>query len=163
LNSEAIEDLVQDLFLRAYEKADTFSCDVEADKTRQARMVRAWLGAITRNLAHDRFRNEPMLELPGDEFLETCEAPKAPDFQSSNTEHVVFMTRALNTLDDREQDVLRTTAEWYSPGARQQRLPHSVMTALASRCNTSPSNIRQIRLRAIGKLRKIMEQRADAS
>ena len=163
LGPEGVEDLVHDVFIRTYQKASTFSCSSDSDPAGQRRAVRAWLGTVTSNLFRDRFRNELVLELPGDDFLELCEA-SSPSQEESQTNLLQRAREALNSLSEREQDVLRTTAQWYQPGARQQRLPHKVVTTLAERCNTSPQNLRQIRSRAMAKFKKFIEQgRSDSS
>jgi DNA-directed RNA polymerase sigma subunit (sigma70/sigma32) len=93
-------------------------------------------------------------ELPPAENLELLEDGGA-------CERYEELEKAMGTLTEREQDVLRTTAMWYKPGQQQQRLPNSVMKALASTWNTSPDNIRQLRVRAIAKLKRSMK--ADSS
>ncbi len=56
-------------------------------------------------------------------------------------------------LTEREQDVLRTTFHWHDPTREHQKLPEAVLADLVQRWNTTPDNIRQIRSRALKKLK----------
>jgi DNA-directed RNA polymerase sigma subunit (sigma70/sigma32) len=60
-------------------------------------------------------------------------------------------------LNEKEQDVIRTTYLWNAPGKDYQKLPASELAALAQRCATTPDNIRKIRERAMKKLKSALE------
>jgi len=157
LPPEQIEELVQDTFIRAFEKANTFTSDPALDTAGQQKAVRAWLGAISENIAHDYFRDQPMVDFVDDEALEMYGMQPTNDDSDPVSERLDLFEAALATLNDREQQVLRTTAFWSKPGAKNQRLPNKVMEDLAADLNTTPANIRQIRKRAIAKIREYME------
>jgi len=158
LRQEQIEELVQDTFIRAYEKADTFTAEPTLDTAGQRKAVRAWLGAISENIAHDYFRDQPKVEFVDDEALEMYAVqPANNDSENPASERLDLFEAAWATLDDREQHVLRTTAFWSKPGAKNQRLPNKVMEDLVAELNTTPANIRQIRKRAVAKVREYME------
>jgi DNA-directed RNA polymerase sigma subunit (sigma70/sigma32) len=56
-------------------------------------------------------------------------------------------------LDERERDVLRVTFHWHDPERDHQKLPEEAVEELARRWNLKPDNIRQIRRRALQKLK----------
>jgi DNA-directed RNA polymerase sigma subunit (sigma70/sigma32) len=62
-----------------------------------------------------------------------------------------------STLTEREEDVLRTTFHWHDPTKEHQKLPEAVLSNLAKRWKTTPDNIRQIRSRALRKLKDALE------
>lgn len=158
LRPEQIEELVQDTFIRAFEKANTFISTPELDTAGQRKTVRAWLGAISENLAHDYYRDQPKVEFVDNEALETYAVqPTNDDLDDPPSEGLNLFEAAWATLNDREQQVLRITAFWSKPGAKNQRLPNKVMEDLAADLNATPANIRQIRKRAVGKIREYME------
>ena len=70
---------------------------------------------------------------------------------SETTAEVCRVMQAI--LTEREQDVLRTTFHWYDPAREHQKLPEAVLSELAERWNTTPENIRQIRSRALRRLK----------
>jgi RNA polymerase sigma factor (sigma-70 family) len=157
LGNGRVVELVQDTFVRAYERAKSYIADDGLDEQMARWRLRGWLGTISENIMRDYFRREPQIV-----FMEEDELPAAEDVDpmpedTSRSERRRRMEKAMETLTEREQDVLRVTAMWYKPGQRQQRLPNSVMTNLASSWDTTPDNIRQIRGRAISKLKSLME------
>lgn len=160
LGNGRVIELVQDTFVRAYERAASYIPDDRLDSQGARWRVRGWLGQISENIRRDYFRREPQVV-----FMEEGELPPAENLElledGGACERYEELEKAMGTLTEREQDVLRTTAMWYKPGQQQQRLPNSVMKALASTWNTSPDNIRQLRVRAIAKLKRSMK--ADSS
>lgn len=157
LRPEQIEELVQDTFIRAYDKASTFSFDLAVDKVGQQKAVRAWLGALSDSIARDYFRDQPMVDFVDDETLESFADQSGSDNSGSTSETQEVLEAAMATLNEREQQVLRATAFWFKPEATNQRLPNKVMKDLAADLQTSPSNIRQIRKRALAKFREFIQ------
>jgi len=70
------------------------------------------------------------------------------------------LENAFMELEEREREVIRETMFWNNPGARQQRMPSDALQALATRLNTTTTNIRQIRSRAIAKLKHAMGEKS---
>jgi RNA polymerase sigma-70 factor, ECF subfamily len=158
---DKVLDAVTDTFLRAYEKAATFRL-WGASPGDQRRAVRAWLMRINENIVRDYFRNSPLVAFVGDWELD--EAQNVRDDISASDDipdsRVKLVEEGLETLSDREQQVLRETVFWYANGAVQQRMPHAAMEKLASELDATPANIRQIRVRALGKLRQYVLDRS---
>jgi RNA polymerase sigma factor (sigma-70 family) len=149
------EDLVQETFHRAFERARTFDTGEVTDAEQLRRRTRAWLGRIAVNLLADYLRNvrevsaTPYLERLSCEEIER-EAPPSRELSS--------ICEALDRLSEREQDVLRVTA-LYQRAGDHQRLPNAVSAELAARWGTTNENIRAIRSRALKKLKELVTVR----
>ena len=145
-----VEDLVQDTFVRAFEKAHTFSSRGVTEPERLRRLVRAWLGKVASNLFRQGMLLSPKVDYTDEELQvasNVSDDPPAPDSPG-----VVLAQQALAALTEREQHVLRVTAHWYRPGQKHQRLPNRQMAELAKALKTTPTNVRQIRHRAMAKI-----------
>lgn len=155
LAAESPEDLVQETFQRAFERAHTFRSlpGLAADHERQR--TRAWLGRIAHSLLADQLRGElatadsPYLERIGVEVEESV-ATTSPALER--------VRQALASMSEREQDVLRVTALYYRVGHESQRLPNRVSEELAQRWQTTNENIRAIRSRALKRLKALVTE-----
>jgi RNA polymerase sigma factor (sigma-70 family) len=149
------EDLVQETFHRAFERAHTFVAGEIIDPDHLRRRVRAWLGRIAQNLLADHLRR--FREVSASPYLErlSCDEIELPSAPSPELEGVID---GLRELSEREQDVLRVTALYLRAGDHQ-RLPNAVSAELAARWGTSSENIRAIRSRAMKKLRSFIVAR----
>jgi RNA polymerase sigma factor (sigma-70 family) len=159
---DKVRDAVSDTFLRAYEKAATFRLS-GASPGDQQRAVRAWLMRINDNIVRDYFRNSPVVAFVEDGELDegqTLRQDVSASTDDAPGSRVNLIEEGLKTLSDREQRVLRETVFWYIDGAVQQRMPHAAMEKLAGEFDTTPANIRQIRVRALGKLRQYVLDRS---
>jgi RNA polymerase sigma factor (sigma-70 family) len=152
-----IEEIVHDTFVRAYERAGSYVADHEEDQAIARRQVRAWMGKISENLVKDYFRREPTVSIL-DEDTADVEADNAVDCEQtvlSNRQQRI--EEAFDRLSEREQEVLRSTSLWYKPGEKHQRMPNSVMKNLSESLRVKPSNVRQIRARAVAKLKQELQ------
>lgn len=152
------EDLVQETFHRAFERAATFRSDGIDDPERLRRRARAWLGRIAQHLLADQLRR--FREVSASPYLErlSCDAIDEPSAPSAELE---LVNAGLAELSEREQDVLRVTALYHRAGDHQ-RLPNAVSAELAARWGTSGENIRAIRSRAMKKLKSFIAARGGA-
>ena len=149
-----VPEVVQDSFVKAFRKAYTFRSTAGQSVDENRWHVRGWLGSVLQNTIRDLYRQEPH-----EVFTEDIELFAAEEQEESNDKDeppLGPMERAFMELEEREREVLRETMLWYSPGARQQRMPSRALQALAARLNTTPTNVRQIRSRAITKLKHAM-------
>ncbi len=154
LAAVSAEDLVQDTFHRAFERAHTFKADDLADADQARRRTRAWLGRIAHHLLCDAL--DRRREVSASNWLDrvSCDAIDEPAAESPELARV---RAALSALPEREQDVLRVTALYHRAGGDAQRLPNAVSQELAERWDTNSDNIRAIRSRAMKKLRSLLE------
>ena len=156
LGTHGVEDLVAETFRRVYTHgALTYQSDVLEGSEVQLHRVQSWLTTIAQRLACD-ILGGCRLERIHFEQEEWQEVPAKTDEPVS--EITADVCRVMqSTLTDREEDVLRTTYHWYDPTKEHQKLPEAVLSSLAKRWNTTPDNIRQIRSRALRKLKDALE------
>ncbi|MFO0567204.1 MAG: sigma-70 family RNA polymerase sigma factor [Polyangiaceae bacterium] len=149
------EDLVQETFHRAFERAHTFDPANIEDPERARRRTRAWLGRIAQNLLCDQL--ERVREVSATPYLERVSAEEL-DPPATESVELSWLSEGLERLSDREQDVLRVSA-LYQRAGEHQRLPNAVSAELAARWGTSNENIRAIRSRALRKLSEFVTAR----
>lgn len=149
------EDLAQETFHRAFERAHTFEAGDIVDPDHQRMRVRAWLGRIATNLLTDHLHR--LREVSATPYIDrvTCDAIDE-DGPPSSSPQARAVSDALDELSERERDVLRVSALHYRAGEEHQRLPNDVSAELASRWGTTNDNVRAIRVRAMKKLKAIL-------
>jgi RNA polymerase sigma factor (sigma-70 family) len=156
LSGREVEDLVQETFFRAFSRADTYTKGETSDVESEHRRTRAWLGRIAQRLLVDWLADAR--EVSDSPYLDTVAIPETGP-PSSRSPKLRLMCEALDTLTERERDVLRVAALYFRPGEEHQRLPNDVSAELARRWDTTSENIRAIRSRATKKLREYLELR----
>lgn len=159
LSGREVEDLVQETFFRAFARASTFTAGDAWDEDSERRRSRAWLGRIAQRLLADWLAD--VREVSASPYLDTLAEPE-PAPPSSRSPKLRLMREALDTLSERERDVLRVAALYFRPGEEHQRLPNDVSAELARRWQTTSENLRAIRSRATKKLKEYLETRLVA-
>lgn len=159
LSGREVEDLVQETFFRAFARASSYSAGDASDEASQSRRSRAWLGRIAERLLADWLQGTR--EISASPYLDTLAEPEPPP-PSSRSPKLRLLREALDTLNERERDVLRVAALYFRPGEEHQRLPNQVSAELARRWQTSNENIRAIRSRATKKLKDYLSGRLSA-
>lgn len=160
LSGREVEDLVQETFFRAFARAKTYNAGDTSDEDGGRRRSRAWLGRIAQRLLADWLAGAR--EVSASPYLETLAEPDAPP-PSSRSPRLRLMSEALDSLSERERDVLRVSALYFRAGEQHQRLPNAVSAELARRWGTSAENVRAIRSRALKKLKDYLQPRLTAS
>jgi DNA-directed RNA polymerase sigma subunit (sigma70/sigma32) len=85
-----------------------------------------------------------------------------PDqIEAPQSERLIVLKAGFGLLSDAEQTVLRATMLWWKPDRRHQRMPESAMQELSKQTGKSPATIRQMRLRALRKLEKHVNENLD--
>ena len=93
-SAQDAEDLTSDVFLKVYEKLDTF------DETKAS--LSTWIYTITRNTLTDYFRTRKVLE----ELPENETAGFSVEEEVLNAEMLETLSDALEALDERERDII---------------------------------------------------------
>ena len=88
------EDLASDVFLKVYEKLDTF------DSTKAS--LSTWIFTITRNTLTDHFRTRRVFE----EVPEELDDGSDVEDEVCNAQMLELLAKALEKLDEREQDII---------------------------------------------------------
>jgi DNA-directed RNA polymerase specialized sigma24 family protein len=152
------EDLVQETFHRAFERARTFQPGEGHDPDRARARTRAWLGRIATNLLADH-AGAPR-EIAASPYVERVSCAGIDDEPPpSQSPRARLVAEGLDALSERERDVLRVSALHHRAGEEHQRLPNAVAAELAGRWQTTGDNIRAIRMRAMKKLRAFLASR----
>ena len=159
LSGREVEDLVQETFFRAFARAASYSGGDAGDPESQRRRSRAWLGRIAERLLADWLAGAR--EISASPLLDTLAEPE-PGPPSSRSPKLRLLREALDTLNERERDVLRVAALYFRPGEEHQRLPNAVSAELAQRWQTTSENIRAIRSRATKRLKEYLTTRLSA-
>lgn len=157
IGEDGVEDLVQATFWRAFEKADTFT-PMNGDEDAARRRVRAWLGQIAFRLvltAARRQKRRVRLVTGESALVDDCPDTTAPRRELTSQEELV--RRGMNeALNDRERQVLESFASYYDAESEHQYPPDGVVAELCERLQTTEENVRQIRSRALRKLKNFM-------
>lgn len=159
LSGREVEDLIQETFFRAFARASTYRGGDTWDAETQRRRSRAWLGRIAQRLLADWLTEAR--EISASPYLDTLAEPEAAP-PSSRSPKLQLLREALDTLNERERDVLRVAALYFRPGEAHQRLPNEVSAELARRWQTTNENVRAIRSRATKKLKEYLAGRVSA-
>ncbi len=160
LSGREVEDLVQETFFRAFAHADTFSSGGAIDAETATRRTRAWLGRIAQHLLADWLSGTR--EVSASPYIDNLTQAESEGPPSSRSPRIMRMREALDTLSERERDVLAVSVLYHRAGEEHQRLPNAVSRELAVRWGTSAENVRAIRSRAMKKLRDYLEARLPA-
>ena len=159
---EGARDLANATFKRVLEAKARFAPPDGVTAEVMSRLVRAWLGRIATRLAADEARvgcvEEP-IHLGHEEWQDIRERPEGAASQSTPEVYRILSEE----LDEREQDVIRTSFMAYDPDRENQKRSTDDVQTLAAKWNTTPENIRQIRKRALDKLRKAIPARRSVA
>jgi RNA polymerase sigma factor (sigma-70 family) len=156
LGHDGVEDLVHRTFWRAFEKAATFTPMNGEDAT--GRRARAWLGRIAQRLMlTEKKRDKRRIQLVTGscDVVDNCPDRYVAYRELTREEDVV--RRGMNeALSERERLVLESYASYYDPESEQQYPPDDVVGELCELLQTTKENIRQIRCRALRKLKNFI-------
>ena len=135
-NQQDAEDLASDVFVKVFEKYDTF----DADKA----SVSTWIYTITRNTLTDYFRTRKVfVEIP-----ETLEADSSVEDEVCNTEMLDTLANALENLDERERDII--ILRFYSG---------KTLKEIAETMHISYAYVKVLQNKALAALKKYFENR----
>lgn len=146
--------------LLVFEKAATYDPQCGDDSGAESANLRAWLGKVIENfLLTQLARVEPTVSLVLLEELgqEPFEVPWHEIEDDPISPRMALIVDALETLTEREQDVIRRLwleKDWRRPNAR---LPANVTKQIADSLTTTPANLRQIFHRAMVKIRDYVD------
>ena len=93
-SAQDAEDIAADVFLKVYEKLDTF------DERKSS--LSTWIYTITRNTLTDYFRTRKVFE----ELSENETDPSSFEEEVCNAEMLETLATALESLEERERDII---------------------------------------------------------
>lgn len=111
----------------------------------------------------DRFRGQREVQLiqvesgelekltgPQDDCSSQCEVPE--------DKRLELLKAGFALLTENERTILLATVFWRQQGRKHQRMPHLAMEQLSKEVEKSPATIRQMRLRALEKLKEYVNE-----
>jgi len=155
LGDLGVEDLAQDTLVRVFQKAHTFKPLSCGDANRERVRVRGWLGRIANNLFFSSLRGQLRISFVDNPRASVSEIEIQEDAcpEATESDPLPFLREALGILTERERDILLASYAWYEPGVGCQRMPSEELKVLVDRYQTTTVNIRQIRARALDKVK----------
>jgi DNA-directed RNA polymerase specialized sigma24 family protein len=115
LGEEEVKDLVNEAFMKAFDRGSTFDHAEVCDSTVQERKTRRWLVRIAENLVRDRYRGQPEVKFVDGEDLEKLAGTayeRSKDVSVPESERMKLLESGLALLTDVEQTVVRATMFW---------------------------------------------------
>jgi len=161
LGQDDVKDVVQDTFLKAFSRAESFNYQESCQADVQERKCRAWLAAIAENIVRDRFRGHLEISILDETEVERLESPRhetSDETEIPEPQRLKLLKSGFACLSEIEQTVVRATMSWWQPGHQHQRMSNAAMQELSRQIDKSPENIRKIRSRAIDKLEKYVNE-----
>ncbi|MFL0805560.1 MAG: sigma-70 family RNA polymerase sigma factor [Agarilytica sp.] len=152
-----IEEHLMDTWKKVYDSADSYQGAETNDPDLSRKVFRAWVGTIFNNLILDWLelaRNKKLQEYTHQEISGYEEksgqlVQVALDSESrENGEGNIF-----SCLSEKEADVMRELLLYLGTELTKTNLPHGAMGDIAKRLNTQPENVRQLKARAIKKIK----------
>ena len=130
-NSQLAEDICSDVFLKVYEKLDTF------DPAKAS--ISTWIYTITRNTLTDYFRSRRVMS----EIPETLAEDSSVEEDACRDEMLEILAGALEKLESRERDII--VFRYY----------HGMsLTDIAAKLNISYSYVKVLHNKALSRLRE---------
>ena len=133
-NAALAEDLCSDVFLKVYEKLDSF------DETKAS--VSTWIYTITRNRLIDYYRTRKVFE----EIPETLEDGSRIEEEVCSREALGSLAEALERLDERKRDII--ILRYYSGVSLKE---------IAERMGISYTYVKVLQNQAMSELRGYLE------
>lgn len=176
-----IDGLVQDTMIQAYRAAHTFRVGEVLDAETSRGRTLAWLSEIARNLHWSTLRdprNIPVSSLsqqdgeddsqlstkgrrlyPGELHRELKDAQDVVSGDGNNdriSPQMRLLREALDSLAERERDILIATFAHHKRGEKHQRLPNAVVEEICVTYEISRTHLRQLRRRALAKIKQYL-------
>jgi RNA polymerase sigma factor (sigma-70 family) len=157
------KDIFQHTFIKVHQKGYTFKPKGLCPQTNISGDIKAWLSRIAKNELINYLRKNPDEKSLGHKNkIEPQEADAINAIQESE-ENIPIQTasikmdilnKGLNLLSPSEKNVLMTYMTYYDPRDPNRHLPDDVLKNLCMTMNIKSGSIRQIKRRAIKKLKR---------
>ncbi|HEY5297272.1 MAG TPA: hypothetical protein VIK59_05060 [Verrucomicrobiae bacterium] len=156
------EDFVNIAFRKAYDKADTFICPVDANVETKRRKVKSWLFLILYNTFLDSRSaeiREPISRSDEDEDGLLFDLPNPnEELNTSNVspERKTLVWKFIEKQELVDQAILKVTAEYWSPSVNKTVLPDHVRKALCGEFGLTENSLRVRRLRLLERMKNFI-------
>ena len=148
------DDLLQDTFLRAFERAGNFKPrGLAADHAQ--RRVRAWLASIADRLIKEKWPRDRQGFVRLTQLTQECWQAMGSQEQPES-EGPARVRQALSELAPRDRDIILIYMHWYDPELKQQRVPPSIVKQICAHYQVTKENFRQIVSRTLKRLEAVL-------
>ncbi len=157
---ELATDITQETFINAFRKIKDFDLSKETDPNKHEVVIKAWLGRIANNCFNKEYakrKNEVYLDdlktKPVEESFDLFESLYGDDPIEIPSEFRIKLQNAMNLLTEEQKHIVLTYAGEGCINSKQH-LSTEAMNFLCKTHSTSSDNIRQIKKRALDKIKK---------
>lgn len=155
-------DITQETFIKAFNNLNSFQLPKLEISEKSDKLIKAWLGKIGNNIFFSLYEkrknfeyiNEAYDEIASYDDFDDCQ--DIEDYNEFNNEFEVKLAKAFEKLSEREQYIILRYANENCIGSGQ----HLSQNEIESLCNyykTNAVNIRQIKKRALDKLKRYLK------
>jgi len=166
-NPEDVVGLVHDVFIHVFEHADQFKPAAGASPAELTRRIRSWLAkqASWKVIDENRARsNSPTIVEPEVLVAQESAIGSAGAENPATSPACLLLRACIGELSARDADVLLTSLKYYDRGSEEFRVPAAVQQGLCRDWKiNSPATMRQIRMRALEKVRKSFKRLANVA
>ena len=146
---------IRDRFYNVYSRAETFKTGEITDPIKLDRRIKAWLSQIAKNELRQLLKTTiPYLNKHKFTESTTTKEPSelSPYLRNDAPVRIErdLIDKALNSLSEREKDVLLTYTRFQEG---KKKLPTEELERLSTLYDTTSDNLRQIRSRALKKVK----------
>ena len=164
----AVNDVVQDVFLRTLRSAKTFTMGAAKQKSDPRQAVRAWLGRIVYTASMDSLNEAAELTSmdPAELDIEkdrrsATQSDRCLEDTPQNRAKIEALKGALEELSERESSALTACAPFWADESFD--IPEHVSKAICNELRTTPEGLRQMRCRALKHLRSKLKDEGISS
>jgi RNA polymerase sigma factor (sigma-70 family) len=163
INGEQLaDDIFQNTMIKAFNGMSNLFNKLSEGRTESSIHIKAWLSIIAKNELVEFLRKNPDEKNLANSFRSNYQEIEIPNESSETNEEYISkpsieketLDKGLATLSEREKDILMTYLLYQNPNEPNRHLPEDVLVSLCNRYNVSSDNLRQIKKRALLKLKK---------
>lgn len=159
------DDIFQNTILKALKGIHGLRQRMTDSSTNNSNYIKAWLSRIARNELIDFLRKNPDEKRLANEFrINSEELEISYDINEDDNEDIERpsiekeqLDKALSSLTERERDILMTYFLYQYKDNPNGHLPDTVIENLCKKHGVKSDNLRQIKKRALMKLKKACE------
>lgn len=164
------DDIFQNTLLKVLSKSHTFKLQNPSETTNISKEIKVWLSRIAKNELVNFLRKNPDEKTLSDPFrIKSIELEyRIPlDYESDISEsqeekpttiQKEMLDKGLSVLSEREMYVLMVYMQFFDFAEPNRHLPDDLLNGICNKFNITPDNARQIKGRALKKMKKIIDE-----
>lgn len=160
-SQELATDITQQTFINAFRKINDFDLSNEPDHSKHEIIIKAWLGKIANNCFNKEYAKrkdqiflDDLKSKPDEDKFDMFESLYGDEPTEIPNEFRSKLRDAMRQLKEIERHVIEVYAAEGCINDPRKKLSKRAMSILCKTHDTSPENIRQIKKRALDKIKK---------